>query len=171
MKDIILTIINFIQTMMNFLVLSRRVTVEGPVVLHAGPFGFFWVATRPQLEGRKVVQQMEYLYNNNRYTYVSKSLTPPWPPEAPKERQMGFRAAIKSAHATVKENKFRDVTHSIKRLAGPRGDWHMNQFSPRDVFGADCSRVVITDILGAERSVDADDPFYSVSGSAASEAK
>jgi hypothetical protein len=157
--------------MMNFVVLSRRVTVEGPVTLYAGPFGFLWVSTRPQLESNKVVQQMDYLYNNNRFTYVSKSLAPPWPPEAPKERQMGFRPAIKSAHASVKENKNRDVTQQLKRLAGPRGDWHLNQFSPRDVFGADCSQVVITDVLGNDREVDGGDPFYSSSGSVASDAK
>ena len=167
MKDILLTIINFMQTMLNFFVFSRQVTVEGPVTLRAGPLGLVWVATRPQLETHKVVHKMEYLYNNNRFTYVSRSLTPQWPPEAPKDRQMGFRPAIKTAEVVIKENRGRkkDVTREIKRLAGPRGDWHQRRFSPRDVFGRDCSRVLITDVLGGEREVDVDESFYESSGS------
>jgi hypothetical protein len=173
MKDIMLTVIHFIQTMMNFLIISRQVTVEGPVTLHAGPFGMVWGTSHNRLETKKVVQKLNYLHNNNVYTYVSNSMTPKWPPEEP-PRDMGFRLAIKSAEVVIKENRGRkcDVTQEIKRLAGPRGDWHQRRFSPKDVFGVDCSIVMLTDILGRVREVGVDESFYESSPStSASEAK
>jgi hypothetical protein len=173
MKDIMLTIIHFFQTMMNFMVISRQVTIEGPVTLYAGPLGMVWGTSRRKLESRAVVQRVNYLHNNNVYTYVSRSMTPKWPPEEI-PRDMGFRPAIKSAEVVIKENRGRkqDVTQDIKRLAGPRGDWHQRRFSPKDVFGAGCSAVILTDILGKSREVDVDESFYESSGSAsASEAK
>lgn len=171
MKDIILVTIHFIQAMMNFMVLSRRVTVQGPVTLYSGPFGVLWGTPRSNLEMESVVQKVDYLYNNTIYTYVARSMTPMWPREET-PREMGFRPAIKRAEAVIKENRKRDVTLEIKRLAGPRGDWHRCRFSPRDVFGVDCSTVVLTDVLGGTRRVDADEAFYASSESGpASEAK
>ena len=162
--ELMLNIINFIQTMMNFVVISRQVTTQGPVTLYAGPLGMVWGVTCSQLESSKVVQRINYLYNNNVYTYVSRSMTPTWPPSAP-PREMGFRPAIKSAEAVIVKEHRSDVTREIKRLAGPRGDWHQRRFSPKDVFGEECSMVVLTDVIGGTREVSADDNFYVSSGS------
>lgn len=162
-QEFMLNIINFIQTMMNFVVISRQVTIQGPTILRSGPLGMLWGATRSQLETTNVVQKINYLYNNNVYTYVARSMAPTWPPLAP-PREMGFRIAIKSAEVVIKDHRA-DVSRDIKRLAGPRGDWHQRRFSPRDVFGDDCSIVVLTDVLGGIREVDADAHFYASSGS------
>jgi len=163
-QELMLNIINFIQTMMNFMIISRKVAIQGPVTLYAGPMGMLWGTTCSQLESNKVVQKINYLYNNNVYTYVSRSMTPIWPPPAP-PREMGFHPAIKSAEAVIVKEHRSDVTLDIKRLAGPRGDWHQRRFSPKDVFGEECSMVILTDVIGGTREVSADDHFYVSSGS------
>ncbi len=171
MKEFMLTIINFFQTMMNFMIISRKVTIEGPVRLYAGPFGLVWGTTRNRIDATNAIHSVNYLYNNKVYTYVSRSLKPMWPPVSP-PREMGFRPAIKSADVVIKGNLDRkcDVTRDIKRMAGPRGDWHQRRFSPRDVFGSSCSNVIMTDVLGGVRTVDADETFY-ISSNSTSEAK
>ena len=166
-RNLVMTFISFIQTMMNYMVLWRTCTVQvqKPLTLTAGPWGNVWAVTRRGgLSDHKVVHCINYLYNNTIYTYVSKTTDTPWPPET-KPREMGFRAAIKSAKLVVKENDSHDCTRTIKRLAGPRGDWHQRRFTPREIFGDDCSTVVLTDVLGQDREVDADETFYASSGS------
>lgn len=172
-RNLAMTFINFIQTLMNYMVIWRTCVVmpsSKPLTLTSGPVGSIWMTTRRSgLSGHKVVHLINYLYNNTIYTYVSKTSNPPWPPEN-KQREMGFRAAIRSAKMVVKENDTQDCTRTIKRLAGPRGDWHQRRFTPREVFGDDCSTVILTDVLGQEREVDGDESFYASSGSL-SEAK
>lgn len=165
LRAFMLNVISFIQTLMNYMVLSRSVTFVSnkPLTLYAGPIGFLWGAPRTRLLGHRVVHKIDYLYNNTRYTYVTKSLDPPWPP-VEKPREMGFRAAVKSAVATMDDKDVR-VTHEVNRLSGPRGDWHQRRFTPREVFGDNCSCVSITDVLGKVREIDGDESFYASSAS------
>ena len=167
-KNIVITIVNFIQTMLNYMVIWRTCAVisSAPLTLTSGPCGKVWWIRSSSISNHKVIHKINYLYNNTIYTYISKTPNPPWPPEN-KPREMGFRAAIKSAKLVIKENETRDCTRVIKRLAGPRGDWHQRRFSPKEIFGEDCSNVILSDVLGQDRVVDGDETFYAstVSGS------
>jgi hypothetical protein len=86
-----------------------------------------------------------YIYNSRKYIYVTCDPAFSWPP-APVEGA-SFIMPIKSAVDT----EGIDHTPFIKKLAGPRGDYHGKKIRLHHVMGN--TTLIIEDILGNKRTV------------------
>ena len=87
-----------------------------------------------------------YVYNSRRYIYVTDDPKCTWPP--PPVAGASFNLPIKSA---TDENG-KDITQFVKRLAGPRGDFHGKNIRVVDVLGN--TTIVIENILGQKKIIE-----------------
>ena len=96
---------------------------------------------------------IDYIFNFKRYTYIADTYDYTWPPAT--DTSAKFSAAIKAAIS--KNRNGEDVTHILKRYAGPRGDFHGKSVHVRDVFGDDY--IAMEDALGERKLLKPDDSF------------
>jgi hypothetical protein len=77
----------------------------------------------------KTCEIVTYIYNSRKYTYVTYDDFYDWPP--PTSKEPVFAMAIKC----VTGSDGTDYTDTVKRLAGPRGDYHGQRIKVGDIVG------------------------------------
>ena len=153
LQNMLMSFIKFYTTFLDYVVYKKVVKVTGDVNLIQTPVGWFSNTKIPE----KRVTYMSYLYHNKRYLYISHTKDIKWPPEQVKATT--FRVPVKTAYLVDTDDKFiRDVTSTIKMIAGPRGDYHGNSVRISDVFGDNC-KLNITDILNTSKVLSKNDTF------------
>jgi hypothetical protein len=129
----------------DWVVTKKERVYEGRVVMKKR-FLRGWKATElPPI----VCYMITYIYNSRKYIYVTYDPEFDWPP--PPNEGASFILPIKSAIDT----EGNDHTTFIKRLAGPRGDFHGKKIRLYHVMGH--ITLIIEDILGNKRTIEPSD--------------
>ena len=100
---------------------------------------------------------VRYSYNDRVYKFVSRDDLFEWPPDI--EKGMRFHFPIVEAWACdSKDHLIRDVTNSLKKVAGPRGDFHKQDgVRVKDVVKYDLPQLRVTTLMGHKMYVEDDD--------------
>ena len=115
----------------------------------------------------KTVYRVKYWYGGRVYKFVTTDLHQAWPPTPPSSSSMTFSLPYVCAFLCDSDDKpVRNVTEKIRRLAGPKTDFHGQRVALRDVlyYDEDTLREVypklkITNALGQHKTISTVDGF------------
>jgi hypothetical protein len=125
---------------LDWFITKQEKVFNGRVVLKRGIFG--WKIVYMPCETCRMIT---YLYNSRKYIYVSYTgVDPVWPPTP--VAGPSFTIPIKRATGAGGV----DYTAFVKRLAGPRGDFHGQSIQIQDVIPG--YPIVIESILGITKT-------------------
>jgi hypothetical protein len=98
----------------------------------------------------KILINVKYTLSNKSYTYVSwEGDKFQWPP--PVGKDMEFRLPITGAWASRDgEDKTMDISSRLRRVAGPRCDFHGQNVKFKDVMKYDLPKVIIETMISSK---------------------
>lgn len=140
-KCIAVSLLCFGINRLDWFITKKEKVYNGRVVMKKG--WFKWNVTELPEPTCKLIT---YIYNSRKYLYVAYDDMFTWPPEPVKGPS--FNMAIKSAKDMKTGD---DHTEYVKRLAGPRGDFHGVKVRVGDIFGD--KTLEVENILGIKTTL------------------
>ena len=147
MKQVILFIIYWIKWLLSYTdyhVCNRTVTYTGRHTVYSKTF-------TPPEDAIDPVFKLDYYFNNKLYKYVTTNPDYVWPPVS---KGMTCTLPVKEVHILDEDDKpIEDVTELYKTYAGPKSDFHGEDFPMGEIFGTP-SKVKITNIINMNKVLD-----------------
>jgi hypothetical protein len=104
---------------------------------------------------------IKYHYGGKNYRYVSREQTCDWPPE-PIDGMKFIMPIAEAWCVNSRGKKVRDITKTIRKARGPRGDFHGQDVMFRDIIKYDQPRILITTLAGSDEYSENDSVLDSV---------
>ena len=147
MKQVILFIVYWAKWLLSYKdysICNRTVTFTGRHTIRSKTY-------IPPLDVTDLIVKFDYYFNNKKYKYITQFPEHDWPPVS---QGMSCILPVKEVQLLDEDDKpIEDVTDIFKQHAGPKGDFHGEDFSLKEIFG-EPSKIKITNIANMHKIMD-----------------